>query len=55
MWLLNKYVAEYIWAPMLKLINVAVIVCTILWLLGVFLGGTGIFNNTQFIWPFYRR
>jgi hypothetical protein len=56
MWAINQHAAPYIWAPFLKLINAVVIVAVVLWLLGVFLGWSGMalpLSNGP-IWPFRR-
>ena len=43
MWLLNNYGAQYMDAKYVKLINIVVFVCTILWILSLFfdLGSMG--------------
>ena len=43
LWLLNTYAAPFIAAPILKIINVVVVICVILWLLTVF----GILNSVS--------
>lgn len=53
-WALNTLLGAYIAQPWLKMINVVAIVFTVLWLLGIFFGGTGLFNDTHVIWPFHR-
>lgn len=53
-WALNTLLGAYIAQPWLKMINVVAIVFTVLWLLGIFFGGSGLFTDTHFIWPFRR-
>lgn len=54
MWLVNTQLGQFIAEPWKKLINIVAIVFTVLWLLGVLLGGSGVFSDTNVIWPFRR-
>jgi len=54
MWLVNTQLGQFIAEPWKKLINIVAIVFTVLWLLGILLGGTGLFTDTHAIWPFRR-
>ena len=36
LWLVNTYVAQFMAAPMVKLINIIVVIVVVLWLLSVF-------------------
>ena len=53
-WAIEALLGAYIADPWKKMIRVVAIVFTVLWLLGVFFGGTGLFQNTNVVWPFSR-
>lgn len=36
LWLVNTYLAPYIWAPFVKIIDVIAVVAVVLWLLNIF-------------------
>jgi hypothetical protein len=44
LWLVNTYLAPYIWPPFVKIINIIAIVAVVLWLLNLFFPLSGLWN-----------
>ncbi|MGA8223467.1 MAG: hypothetical protein WB780_17600 [Candidatus Acidiferrales bacterium] len=44
LWVVNTYLAPYIWTPFLKIINVVAIIATIIWLLNLFVPLDSLFH-----------
>ena len=47
LFLVNKFLSEYIDGKILKIINIVVVVAVIIWLVGLFFGGFGSLSSIR--------